>query len=90
MCSLVFAIIALITQPTPYTLKPIEQPLAVGPVSRLDRVIAEYCREREPGDTNQIIFTVESESDLQSTVTGCTRITGRQFLLKGIPEAAQP
>lgn len=89
VCSALLAITALMTEPAPYTLKPIEQPLSVGPVSKFAREIDEHCGQREPGDTSQIIFTIESESDTQAEVTGCTRIAGRQFMPKKLSQAAQ-
>lgn len=89
ICSALLAITALMTEPAPYTLKPIEQPLAVGPVSKFSREIAEHCGEREPGDTSQIIFTIESESDTQPIVTGCSRVAGRQYMPKQLSQVTQ-
>lgn len=48
----------------------------------LRQVIDDECPPGSPGDTAQLIFTVETESDLQPRITGCSRIGERQYLVK--------
>ena len=42
----------------------------------------DQCPPEGPGMTRQVIFTVETESDLHPRITGCVRIAEQQYLVK--------
>jgi hypothetical protein len=76
----------LITRPVEYQPGPLDRAIAASlapaPKPRtLQQAIQEDCPPAAPGHTAQIIFTVETESDTQPRVTGCSRIAEQQYIV---------
>ncbi len=78
------ALCVVVTTPTdtPVRLSPADKMLAARttPPLTINQALSQ-CPPDGPGMTRQVIFTVETESDLHPRVTGCTRIAEQQYVI---------
>ena len=66
----------------PVRLTPAEKMLAARTTPPMTwQQALDQCPPPGPGLTSQIIFTIETESDTQPRVTGCSRIAEQQYIV---------